>query len=562
MLVAFVSSFAFIKVDLTEEKRHALTPSTIQMLDSLEETVFVRCYLHGEFPARFKRLEKAIRERLDEFDDYAGGKIEYEFIDIYESGDNETIGENEQALYEQGLTFSRIAYEENGVRNFQNIWPGAIIAYQGREVTVSFFKSESPEPSDEMVNTSINNIEYELASHLRKLMRQERPAIAVLDGHRELRPIETADLVETLSEDYDVERVAINGKVNAFSDKADGVGGRINKYDLLIVAKPDSVFSRADKIILDQFIMNGGAVLWMIDPIITDLDSLRVNQQTLANTNEMGLYDMLFDYGVRLNRNLIIDYQCAPIMLDSGPMGGQRNMQMSNWYFAPVVIPSAEAHPICANLDPIHFDFVSSIDLVGGDLGVKKTILLESSDLSLERKAPVRVNPGIVDFDIEYFRNGDHRSFPLAVLLEGEFTSNFKGRLADTLTDDPNFAFREKSVPTRMIVIGDGDIGRNKFMAVEGGYAPLPLGYERYAGRVVYDNKEFLLNAVNYLLDDPELISIRSRTIELRKLDPAVVKDSKKLIQVLNVLLPLLSIALMGAVLMWLRKRRFTKKHA
>ena len=562
VVFGFASSFAFAKIDLTEEKRHTLTESTEQMLGSLEETVYIRCYLDGDFPARFKRLQKAIRERLDEFDDFANGNIEYEFIDIYASEDDQTIGENEEALYEQGLQFTRIAYEENGVNNYQNIWPGAIMTYKGKEITVQLFNSQSPEPTDEMVNSSINNIEYEFASKLRKLMRDDRPAIGVLDGHDELLPIETADLVETLKDDYDVERVEIGGRVNALSDKVETAPERTNRYDLLIVAKPDSAFSRGDKIILDQFIMNGGAVLWMIDPIITDLDSLRVNQQALANTNEMGLYDMLFDYGVRINRNLIIDYQCAPILLDGGPLGNQRNMQLQNWYFAPVVIPDANAHPICTNLDPIHFDFTSSLSLVGNNPQVEKTVLLASSELSLERKAPVRVNPAIVDFDIDYFRNGPHESYPLAALLEGEFTSNFKGRLADTLVRDPNFAFRETSLPTRMIVVADGDIGRNKFMPVEGGFAPLPLGYDRYARKVVYDNKDFLLNAINYLLDDPEMISIRSRTIELRKLDAESVKDHRGLIQVLNVAGPLLVIAIAGMVLLWMRKRRYTEKYA
>lgn len=558
VVIGVASGFTFIKVDLTEEKRHTLTPSTINMLESLEEVVFVRCYLHGDFPAKFKRLEKAVRERLDEFDDYSGGGVEYEFIDVYASGDEQTINETQEAIYEEGLRFTRIAYEENGVRKFQNIWPGAIMTYKGKSVAVQLFKSENPEPTDEMVNTSINNIEFEFTSKLRMLLWDERPKIAVLEGHGELPPVEMADLEMTLREDYDIERVNLKDKVDALTEKYEGVKSRALKYDLLIVAKPDSVFSRKDKLLIDQFIMNGGRVLWMVDPILTDLDSLRENQQTLANTNEIGLYDMLFDYGVRLNRNLVIDYQCAPILLDGGPMGNQRNMQMQNWYFSPVVIPTQEAHPIAANLDPIHFDFASSIDTVAGDPGVTSTVLLETSALSLERKAPVRVTPGIVSLDIEYFRQGDSRSFPLAVLLEGEFISNFKGRLIDTLKNDPNFAYRELSRPTRQIIISDGDLARNKVSATQDGLMPLPLGYDRYAQRVIYDNKEFLLNAINYLLDDSELISIRSRAIELRKLDAAAVKENRMMIQLANVVLPLTIIALLGFILTYLRKRLFS----
>ena len=556
IVIGVASGFAYTKLDLTEEKRHTLTESTIEMLDELDDEVFVRCYLTGEFPARFKRLEKAVKERLDEFSDYSNGKLRFEFIDIYESGDDQTIGENELALYEEGLLFTRITYEQNGVKKDQNIWPGAIMTYKGQQVTVQLFNAQMPEPTDEMINTSINNIEFELASSLRLLLRDERPVIGVLQGHGELQPIEVADVVETLKDDYDVGFVEIEGKVNALSEMPQNGKNRINKFDLLIIAKPDSIFSRKDKILLDQYVMNGGSVLWMIDPILTDLDSLRQNQQTLGNTNEIGLYDMLFDYGVRLNRNIVIDYQCAPILLDGGPMGNARNMQFSNWYFAPVVIPDG-SHPVASNLDPIHFEFTSSLDLVGDDPDVKKTVLLRSSELSLERRAPVRVNLGITQFDIDYFRNGNPKSYPLAVLMEGEFNSNFKGRLADTLVRDPNFAYREKSVTTRMAVIADGDIIRNKYIPVEGGLQPLPLGYDRYARTVVYDNKEFLLNTINYLLDDPEMISIRSRSIKLRKLDPETVRDDRTMLQVLNVGAPLLLIALSGMVLVWLRKRRF-----
>lgn len=558
-LIGLASERFFVKLDLTEEKRHTLTPATLELLESLDDQVFIRCYLSGEYPAMFKRLERSVRERLDEFNDYSDGLVSYEFINPYASGDERTIGETEQALYEEGLRFTRIAYEENGVRKFQNIWPAAVMSYKGRTIPVQLFRSENPEPSDEMVNQSVNAIEYELTSRLRMLMRDKRPAIAILDECNGLLPVETADIELSLKEYYDVERVALKERVDALSEKPEGEGSRINKYDLLIVAKPDTAFSSRDQVILDQYIMNGGSVLWLIDPIRTSLDSLRKNQFVLAQTNELGIYDMLFDYGVRLNRNLIIDYRCALIALDGGPLGNQRSMQLSNWYFAPVALPSDEPHPIASNLDPIHFDFVSSLDTVGENPLVSKTVLLTSSDLSIERKAPVRVDADIATLDLEYFKNGPHRSFPLAVLLEGEFMSNFRGRLPDTLMRNPDFAFREKSRPTRMIVVGDGDIIRNKVMPVQGGLAPFPLGFDRYANRVIYDNKDFLMNAVNYLLDDPELISVRSRTIELRKLDAALVLEKRGLIQLINVAVPIAAVVLLGIAVVYIRKRKYSK---
>lgn len=559
IVIAFIGSLFVFKLDLTEEKRHSLTKSTEEILEELDDQVFIKVYLHGEFPANFKRLEQAIRERLDEFKDISHDEVEYEFIDIYKSGDKATIGENEKKLFDQGLRFTRISYEDNGVKNFQMIWPAALLSFKGKTYPIQFFKSENPEPTDAMLNASINNIEYELTSKLRIAMRKDVPKIAFLEGHGELEPIEVADLSETLSEDYVVERIKIDGKLNALSEKLDNMRYRITKFDLVIVAKPDSAFSNQDKVILDQYIMNGGKVLWLVDPILTDLDSLAANQQTIGVTNEVGLYDMLFDYGVRLNRNLVIDFSSAPIIFDAGPMGNQRNVQMFSWYFAPVVLASDSAHPIAANLDPIHFDYVSSLDTVGQDYKIHKTVLLSSSPLSRTFNAPVRINSSIVNFDIDYFRKNNNPNQALAVLLEGTFKSNYQDRLADTIRKNPDFAFREESAPTKMIVVGDGDIARNKVMPVQGGFAPLPLGYDRYAGRVVYDNKEFLLNAINYLLDDDALISVRSRSIELRKLNAARIKEQKVVWQLVNVVVPLVLLAIFGVAITMFRKKRYAQ---
>lgn len=559
VVVLIVGQYAFFKIDLTEEKRHTITDATETLLDQLEDDIYVRCYLHGNFPAKYKRLEQAFRELLDEFNDAGNDKIKYEFIDIYESGDDKTIGEIEQAVYKEGLRFSRIGYDDNGAKKFQNIWPAAMLTYRGRSLPIQLLKSDSPDPTDEMINGSINNLEYEMAASMQLLLREFRPAIAILDGHRELLPVEMADLELSLKENYDVEHVTINGSINALTEKLDNVKNRQLKYDLLIVAKPDSVFDNKDKLIIDQFIMNGGSVLWMVDPMLTDLDSLRATQQTMAVTNEMGLYDMLFDYGVRMNRNLILDYNAAPIVYDTGPRGNQRGMEVFRWYFAPIVLTSDSAHPIAANLDPIHFDFVSSLDAVGENNKVKHTPLLQTSDLSVERKTPVRVHSGISEYQLDFFQNSPHQPFTVAMLVEGEFNSNFTGRIPDVIAQDPTIAFRESSPFTRMIVIGDGDIARNKVMQTADGLAPIPLGYDRMAGRVIYDNKEFLLNAINYLLNDTELIAVRSRYIKLRKLNDAVVSENRKSLQIGNTLIPILIIATLGLILLWIRKRKYAR---
>jgi gliding-associated putative ABC transporter substrate-binding component GldG len=560
VVIGLLSSFAFTKFDLTEEKRHTLTSSTVEMLENLDDQVFVKCYLHGEFPAKFKRLEQAIKEKLDEFVDCSNGKVSYTFIDPYENTDAKTQNEIEVALYEQGLEFTRLSYDENGTKNFTNIWPAAIVTYQNKDYPVQLFNSTNPDPSDEMVNGSINNIEYELGSKLRYLVEDDRPRIAILEGHGELGELEMLDFTYALQEQYFVERVEINGVVHALSDKLEEMKFRSNKFELLIVAKPDSAFANRDKVVIDQFIMNGGKVLWMIDPILTDLDSLRTKQQTFAVTNEMGLYDMLFDYGVRLNRNMVIDYQCTPIALDAGPRGNQRNYDLFNWYYAPVVLPPDSSHPITANLDPIALEFASSLEFVGENDSIQKTILLQSSPLSKELKAPVRVNSAIVNFGIDYFQHNPQPNQMMGALLEGSFESNFNYRLPDTLLRDPNFAFRAQSRPTKMIVIADGDIARSKIVDGPDGAIPVPLGFDKYAGRVIYDNKEFLLNCVNYLMDDDALISMRSRSIVLRKLNEQKCLEEKSKWQTTNMLAPLIIVGLFGFGQWWFRKRKFATK--
>jgi len=559
LVSAYLLSFIFFKIDLTEEKRHTLTPATRGMLGEMTDKVFVRCYLHGDFPSGFKRLEQSIRERLQEFRDYSDGQVEFDFIDIYESGDKTTIGENEQALFEKGLRFTRLTFEENGATSSKLVWPAAILEYQGEEYPIQFYKSDMPEPTDEMVNSSVNNLEYELASNFRKALNKEKAAVAVLEGHGELEGIAMADFLTTLEESYAIDFVKLDEKVSALSDNLAGSNRRTNKFDALIIAKPDSLFSFKDRVIIDQFIMNGGKVLWMVDPILTDLDSLATQQQTMAVSNEMGLYEMLYEYGARMNRNLVIDFQGAPIGFDAGPQGNQRQMQMFSWYYAPLIFPPEIPHPIVANLDPVKFDFASSIDTVNRNKDILKTPLLFSSQLSKELKAPVRVNTGIVELGQDYFMQNATPNRIMALLMEGEFPAAFQEQLPSDLRNSPEFGYRTKSVPTKMIVITDGDIVRNQVMQTPEGPRPQALGYDRYAQRVVYDNKEFLLNSMNYLLDDEALISVRSRTIKLRKLDTAEVNVNRSSIQIRTVALPLVVIMIIATIQFVMRKRKWVK---
>ena len=553
-VVIVLSQLVHGAVDLTAEKRHTLAEGTVALLEGLQDDVLVTCYLTGELPQEWKRLESEVESLLQRMAQASGGRLAFQFVDLYDIDDAQTIGQNEQALFERGLEFTRIAFEDNGRQAFQTIWPGAMISFRGEENAVQFFGSEIPQADQAMIQGSINTLEFNLASGIRNSTAFESKSIAILEGHGELEDLAMIDLVSTLEEDHLVARVELDGRLNVLSEKLEGMRYRTNRYDLLIVAKPDSMFPEKDKVILDQFLMNGGRILWMVDPVLTDLDSLRQTKETFGVENQIGLYDQLFDYGVRLNRNLIIDPQCAPILLDAGPMGNQRNMQLFNWYFAPLSMPLGTGHPITNNLDPIHFDFVSSMDLVNTQEDVTSTMLLTSSERAKTYRVPVRISSGIVDLDPAYFAEGNTPNAGFAALLEGTFRSHYAQTLPSALRDDADFAFRSSSAPTAMVVISDGDVARNRFRS-DG--RVLPLGYDRYARRVVYDNKEFLLNAINYLLQEDALISVRSRSIQLRSLDDARIRAERSGWQFVAVGMPLLVVMMLAGAVLTTRRRLF-----
>ena len=567
LVLFFAVHIVWYTVDLTAEKRHTLTEGSINLLDRMQESKYeavVTCYLSGDYPASWRRLEIAINEKLEDFAANSGGRLRFQFVDIYESEDRQTVGQNENRLLELGLSFTRIGYESSGGRTFQNVWPAALISCNGKDVPVQFFMSDTPQPTDAMIQGSINSIEYQLASSLNRALSKDRKQIAFIEGHGELPEHEVGDFVMSLEEDYGVTRVKIDGKLNALCDKLEGMKYRVAKFDLAIIAKPDSVFSDKDRLIIDQFLLAGGRVLWMVDPVLTDLDSLRSAQTTMAVANDLGLFHQLFDYGVRLNKDLILDPQCAPIAFDAGPQGNQRNYQLFSWYFAPLAIPHSTAsltHPITTNLDPIHFDFASSIDLVGDDPDISKTVLLHSSAKARKHLAPVRVSSAVVDLKPEYFTTHNTPNSPMAVLLEGKFKSHFTDIIPPRLQVDPDFAFRSEGRPSAMIIVSDGDICRNTAVETPQGWQIYPLGYDRYAGDVVYDNKEFLLNAVNHLLDENSMISVRSRAITLRSLNEDIISRSKLGWQSIAIAIPLIFVILIGTILLKYRQNKYAKRN-
>ena len=554
LLVLFIGSFLTLRLDLTSEKRYTLTPATKQLVQELDEAVFLKVYLDGDLPADLERLSRATQELLDEMRIQANDKLEYSFIDPNASPDDKTRREVYASLEEQGLTYTSIRVRDAGSFSERIVFPGALMSYKGKTIPVQLLKTQFRAPDADIVNRSINNLEFEISSAIRQITAPKRARIAFVEGHGELDDMQVMDVVKSLQEHYDVKRVQLDEQINSLSDKLEGGAYRTNKFDALVIAKPDTAYSDKDLFIVDQFIMNGGKVLWLLDKVNANLDSLRTQQFSMAVPLTLGIEDILFSYGVRINNDLLLDASCAPIEIYTTPYGNQRKLERFPFYFEPVLEPRS-GHPIVHNIDPVHTRFVSSLDTIATD-SIRKTILLSTSAYTRQRRTPVRVDLDVVELDLSREKSSTPH-LPVAVLLEGSFRSAFADRLLIKREDLKAMGYREKGRRSAQLVVSDGDVIANRVDRSKGMY--YMLGYDRYANAKIYGNKEFVINALNYLLDDNSLISIRSRAITLRKLDPERIANDRTYWQFLNVGLPVLLALLGGGLFVLLRRKRFVK---
>jgi len=556
ILVNIISSFVFTRIDLTSEKRYSLSDATKSMLDEIDDLVFFRIYLEGDFPAGFKRLARETRELLDEFRAY-NNNIEYQFINPSESSDNMERQRIYQQLVEKGLNPTDLQVKTKNGTSTKLIFPGAIASYHGREMPVELLLSQRTANPEEILNNSIQNLEFSLADGISKLVTNKRPKVAFIEGHGELNKQETADITVALWDYYTVERVRIDGQLNSLTERKlyDSVKVRIiNKFDAIIIAKPDSAFSEKDKFIIDQYIMHGGKVLWLIDPVVASMDSLQVNAETMGISLDLNLTDMFFKYGLRLNNDLVMDLNALQIPIKVGDMGGQPQFDFFPWYFFPILAPTSE-NPIVRNLNAIKTEFVSSIDFVNQTPEINKTVLLSTSRYSRTVNVPVMINLAILGEKPEE-RMYNKQNIPVAVLLEGSFESLYANRMPPEILEDDGIRFTETSAETKMIVFADGDIIRNQMQLSQGNYLPLPLGYDKYT-RQQFGNKELILNVMNYLTDGSGLISIRSKELSLRLLDRTKIENERTWWQILNTVVPIVLVLIFGITLGVLRKRKY-----
>jgi len=554
VLVNIIGNYIFTRYDLTTEKRYSLSKATKELLKNTDDIVYFKVYLEGEFPAGFKRLRNSTKEILDEFRAY-NKNIQYEFINPNSISDKKVRNDLYRQLVEKGIQPTNLQVKQKGGAIQQIIFPGAEVTYKGRSLPLQLLVSQIGIESEQVLNNSIQALEYNISSVIRRLNIAAKPKIAFIEGHGELSKYKMFDLTQALSEYYQVERVALNEQINKLTERttSDTVDTKVfNKYKAIIIAKPDSAYSERDKFIIDQFIMYGGKVLWLIDPVFASMDSLDKSSQTVGITNELNLADQLFRYGVRLNTNLIMDLNALPIPVVTGKIANQPQTSFLPWYFFPIILPTSQ-HPIVNNLNAIKTEFISSIDTIEND--VKKTILLTSSRYSRLINTPV-----IIDLDIMK-KQPEERLYnkpfqPVAVLLEGEFQSNFANRISHEISESNDIKFIDKSKPTAMIVVSDGDIIKSQFHYSKG--FPLPLGYDQYTGQT-FGNKEFILNCMNYLCDESGLITVRSRELKLRLLDKTVIEKSKIKWQLINIFIPIVIITVLSLLMYYIRKRKFAK---
>ena len=558
VLVNVIGSYVFTRFDLTSEKRYTLSPTTKETLNNLEDYVYFKVYLEGDFPAGFKKLRRETKEMLDEFRAYSK-YIDYEFINPAESGNDAEIRETYNQLYQAGLNPTDLNVQNSdGSSKQMVIWPGALVSYRNNtEIAIDLLENQIGQSSEAALNASMQNLEFRLVDAIKKVTRLEKPHVAFIEGHGELSDEELADIAKSLGQKYNVERKAIDGQIDALMHRTQDTTRDVKvfpSYDAIVIAKPTQPFDEKDKFLIDQYIMHGGKVLWLVEPVFATMDSLQNQESTIGIEQDLNLDDMLFRYGVRLNRDLLLDLTCAQLPIRTGQVGGQAQLEFFRWYYFPL-LQAASEHPMVRNMNAIKADFVSSIDATTSADGVEQIPLLKTSNYTKVSGVPVFISLAMLRQAPDQ-RMFSSKSKNVAYLLKGSFPSLYANRIPQEIVDDQATDFLEESEPTAMIVVADGDIIRNQFDIRT--HKPLPLGFDQYTG-ITYTNKEFIENAISYLVDGEGLIDIRSRELKIRLLDATKVSKERVKWQVINTVIPIALIIVLGLVMTFVRKKKYSK---
>ncbi|WP_205503928.1 gliding motility-associated ABC transporter substrate-binding protein GldG [Rufibacter psychrotolerans] len=537
LLLNFVASRYFFRIDLTEDKRYTISDQTKALLGNLREPVQVTVYLEGEFPAGFRRLQNSIRETLEEFRLYSDGRVQYQFVDPNANTNEQARNQFYTQLAQKGLQPTNLFAQEGDKKVEKIVFPGALISAGTKETAATLLKGSQAAAPEERLNQSIEGLEYELASAIRKVASASAGRIGVVQGHGELWLPQAADFLGTLSEYYTVNRVELAQVPD------------LNNFNLVVLMKPTQPFSELDKYKMDQFLMRGGKLLFLLDGVRASLDSIS-EQGALAFPYDLNLQDMLFRYGVRVNPDLVQDLNSSFIPMVTGYMGNQPQTQLVPWRYYPLITNFSNL-PLTRNLDAVQTKFVSSLDTVKA-VGIKKSPLLWTSQYSRKRESPVSIslNDPRVDRDPRLFKEN---AIPVGYLLEGKFQSVFRNR---PVPEGATIPFQAQGKASQVVVFSDGDLAANDVDPRSG--RPLELGFDRYT-RARFANKELLKNVADYLLDEKGLIELRGKEIKLRPLDKAKLREERTKWQAINLGLPLVLLLSFGVVKFWLRKRKYAR---
>lgn len=550
VMLNIVSSKFHKQFDLTSEKRFSLSTPTKDLLKTLNEDVVIEVYLKGSFPAGFQRLQESTREVLQQFKVYGGNRIRFEFINPLE-GKNEKEKETVfGVLANKGINPVNLQVQQDEDEGYSQkiIYPSALVSINGKEEPVNLLESHLSMSPDEKLHHASLMLEYKFASAIKKLRQPDKKKVAIVAGNMELLGMNTIDILYSLEKIYDLDTIDLSHTI-----------GIPNIYNTAFIISPTTTFDEQNKFKLDQFVMHGGRILWCIEQLKYDMDSLKNSSATMAMDYNLNLEDMLFNYGVRINPDFIEDYQQAnPIPVTVGMIGNQPDIKLLPWSYYPYSIPTSK-HPIVNNMDAVMFMMASSMDTIANP-EVKKTILLTSSNRSRRVPAPVRISLSNLKFKPtpEMFREAN---IPMAVLLEGKFKSLFANRIdphfikiyEDSLKQDYKTACEKDN---KMIVVSDGNVPMNDFSQTRG---PMESGYYKFTEQM-FANKNFILNCMEYLTEDVNLLEARSKSEKLRLLDMARIKNEKLKWQIVNIGLPIALVLIFANAYFFFRKRKYEKK--
>ncbi len=531
ILINYIGSKVYKRFDLTEDKRYTLSKTTESIIANVDEIIVIKVYLEGDFPAEFKRLQIETKLHLEELKN-RNKNIQFRFINPIESA---------QELLENGLEPSRLQVEENGKLSEIVLFPFAEINYKGKTEYVSLLKDIFSNSQDEQLESSIQNLEYAIANAIHKVTTKKSKKIAVLRGKGTLEDIYLFDFLKKLGDYYYLAPFTLD----SVAEQPQKTVNQLADYDLAIIAKPTEKFTEEEKYALDQFVMQGGKTLWMLDNVHAELDSLMQTGESLVYPRDLGLTDLFFNYGVRINPDLISDLYSSQITLATGNIGNKTQFNNFQWNYFPLT-NSLNNHPINNNIAPVNFKFSNSIDTLKNN--ISKTVLLQSSPLSKVVGTPTIISLKSISEkpDPANFSNGNK---PLAVLLEGAFKSAYNNRIKPFNLDN----YKEIGANTKMIVISDGDIIANEIVKGQ----PIELGVHKFTNQR-FGNKDFLLNAVNYLLDDTGLIYLRSKTVKIAFLNKQKAYEEAIKWQLINILFPLVILGGFGLAFNYFRKKKYS----